>query len=51
MKKRLYTLGIALTLICSACNDWLTVQPETVIVGENLFTTNDGVKNALTVFI
>lgn len=48
MKKRLYTLGVALTLVCSACNDWLTVQPETVIVGENLFTTNDGVKNALT---
>lgn len=47
MKKSIYTLGIALTLGCSACNDWLTVQPETVIVTENLITTDDGIKQIL----
>lgn len=47
MKRKIYILGIILALGCSACNDWLTVQPESKIVAENLFTTDEGVKQAL----
>lgn len=47
MIKNIYTLGIALLLGCSSCNDWLTVQPETVIVTDNLTTTDDGIKQIL----
>lgn len=35
-------------LLCSACNTWLTVQPNSVIVDDNLFSTDEGVKQALT---
>ncbi|HJF71991.1 MAG TPA: RagB/SusD family nutrient uptake outer membrane protein [Butyricimonas virosa] len=47
MKIRNIILGIALTLECGACNDWLTVQPETVIVEEDMCTTDEGVKQLL----
>ena len=47
MKKSIYILCIALGLISGACTDWLTVQPKTTIVAENLYTTNDGVEQAL----
>ncbi len=47
MKKRISILCMALGLLSSACSDWLTVQPKTTIVAENLYTTNDGVEQAL----
>lgn len=47
MKKTIYILGIILGILFSSCDDWLTVQPETVAVGENMYTTNDGVQQAL----
>lgn len=47
MRKKIYSLGIALLMGCTACNDWLTVQPETSILAEDLYTTEDGIKQAL----
>ena len=47
MKKSIYILCVALGVVASACTDWLTVQPKTTIVAENLYTTNDGVEQAL----
>ena len=47
MKKGIYILCIALGLISGACTDWLTVQPKTTIVAENLYTTDAGVEQAL----
>ena len=47
MRKKIYSLSIALLLGCSACNDWLTVQPATSILAEDLYATNDGIKQAL----
>ncbi|OKZ16438.1 MAG: hypothetical protein BHV81_13470 [Butyricimonas synergistica] len=47
MKKKYYTLGIGILLVCTACTDWLTVQPETSVTAEILFTTDDGVKQGL----
>ena len=48
MKKRLYFIWtVALVLVLSACDDWLTVEPETAITGEKLFTTNEGVNQSL----
>lgn len=46
MKKKLY-LYIALCWTLTACQDWLTVQPETVIAGDNLYTTDEGCREAL----
>ena len=40
MRKKIYSLSIALLLGCSACNDWLTVQPATSILAEDLYATN-----------
>lgn len=47
MKVRNIILGIAFALGCSACNDWLTVQPDTMIVEEDMCTTDEGVKQLL----
>jgi len=47
MRKKIYSLGVALLMGCTACNDWLTVQPETSILAEDLYTTEDGIKQAL----
>ena len=49
MKKRKFylLLYVVLTLVCSACEGWLTVEPETAITGEKLYTTNEGVKEGL----
>lgn len=47
MKKSIYLVGIALGLLSSACSDWLTVEPKTSVVAENLFTTDEGVSEAL----
>ena len=47
MRKKIYVFGIALLLNCTACNDWLTVQPETSILAEDLYSTDEGIKQAL----
>lgn len=47
MRKYIYILCIAWGTMISACTDWLTVEPKTLIVAENLFTTDDGVEQAL----
>ena len=47
MKIKNIILGIALTVGCSACNDWLTVQPETVILKEDVCSTDAGIRQLL----
>lgn len=47
MIRNISILCIALGIMTSACTDWLTVQPKTTIVAENLYTTDDGVEQAL----
>lgn len=47
MRKKIYSWAIAFLVGCTACNDWLTVQPETSILAEDLYTTEDGIKQAL----
>ena len=47
MRKKIYVFGIALLLNCTACNDWLTVQPETSILAEDLYSTDEGIKQVL----
>ena len=47
MKKGFLYITIIMTMFCTACEDWLTVQPETSIAGENLYTTDEGCKQAL----
>ena len=45
MKKVIYTVGLSMML--SACTDWLTVQPEASMTTETLFQTDNGVKYGL----
>ena len=47
MKKFMYTMGLGVTMMMSACTDWLTVQPETSMTAETLFQTDNGVKYGL----
>ncbi len=47
IRKGIYILCTSLALGCSACNDWLTVVPETSLVAENLFETDKGVLQVL----
>lgn len=47
MKRAVYIISIALGLMFGACTDWLTITPETTVVAENLFATDDGVQEAL----
>lgn len=48
MKRIIYSGGYVLLLwLCMACNDWLTIEPETSITGEKLFTTDEGVNESL----
>ncbi len=42
IRKGIYISCISLILSCSACNDWLTIVPETSLVAENLFETDKG---------
>lgn len=42
IKKGIYILSTALVLGCGACDDWLTVVPETALVADNLFETDGG---------
>lgn len=47
MKRKSYILVLIVTLICSACNDWLTVQPETTMDAPTLMETDNGVRQVL----
>lgn len=47
IKKGIYILCTSLVLGCGACNDWLTVVPETVLVADNLFENDKGCLQAL----
>lgn len=42
IRKGIYILCTSLALGCSACNDWLTVVPETSLVADNLFESEKG---------
>ena len=42
IRKGIYMLCTTLALGCSACNDWLTVVPETALVADNLFESEKG---------
>lgn len=47
IRKGIYILCTSLALGCSACNDWLTVVPETALVSDNLFETDNGILQVL----
>lgn len=47
MKKKLYLLCLSVVLLFSACDDWLTIQPETTMAAETLFATDDGITQGL----
>ena len=47
MKKRILYVIAIVSMFCSSCEDWLTVQPETSIAGEILYTTDEGCRQAL----
>lgn len=40
-------MGCVLAVGCGACNDWLTVQPETVILKEDACKSDEGVRQLL----
>ena len=46
IRKGIYILCTSLALGCCACNDWLTIVPETTLVADNLFETDNGVLQA-----
>ena len=47
MKRLPYTLLFVVLALCSACNDWLDVNPRSQIKGEELYESEDGFKKAL----
>lgn len=47
IRKSIYMVCLSAALVCGACNDWLTVVPETALVADNLFETDEGVLKAL----
>lgn len=48
MKKiYIYVLAV-MSLLCSSCNDWLDVQPETEVPADKMFDNYKGFKDALT---
>ena len=47
--KRIYIIGIAfLSLLGVSCSEWMDVRPKTEIEANELFSSEDGFKNALT---
>lgn len=48
MKKRYIIVLWTLLMMCIACSDWLDVNPKTEVKAEEMFTTEDGFKSALT---
>ena len=49
MKRKIYTLGIAfLSVLGVSCSEWMDVRPVTEIEADELFSTEEGFKNALT---
>ena len=49
--KIIYAIGWVLLLIVSGCSDWLSVSPRTEKPTEQLFETQNGFRDALTVLI
>ena len=47
IKKSIYILCTSLALGCSACDDWLTVVPETTLIADNLLETDEGILQVL----
>ena len=47
IRKSIYIACTSLALGCGACNDWLTIVPETTLVADNLFETETGVLQVL----
>lgn len=41
-------LAILLVIICSSCNDWLSVSPRSQTKEEDMFKTEEGFKNVIT---
>lgn len=47
--KKIYICVLAvMSLLCSSCNDWLDVQPETEVPADKMFDNYKGFKDALT---
>lgn len=47
MNKLVYSIGFACVLLCSSCNDWLSVTPEGQTEAEDLYETDRGCNSAL----
>lgn len=47
MKKIGYILSLGTVLSCTACEEWLTIQPETTMAAELLFQTETGITQGL----
>lgn len=47
MKKKLYVLSLGTVLLFGACDEWLTIQPETTMAAETLFATDEGITQGL----
>lgn len=48
--KNIFLIFVSFVTITAACSDWLDVQPKTSIKGEDLFSSENGFKDALTGF-
>jgi hypothetical protein len=46
-KSKFIIIGFISLLLMSSCNDWLTVSPKTEIISEDLFSSEEGFKDAL----
>jgi hypothetical protein len=47
-KSKFIIIGFISLLLMSSCNDWLTVSPKTEVISKDLFTSEEGFKDALT---
>ena len=47
MKKKWYILGLGVAFSCASCDEWLTIQPETMMAAELLFQTEEGITQGL----
>ena len=49
IKNNIYTvlLAVGFTLMVCSCNDWLDVQPKSQVEDSELFTSQQGYKEAL----
>ena len=51
MNKKLRYMMLCLSLFAFGCNDWLDVQPKSQVKEEDLFSSESGFRDALTVFM